>query len=115
MKASHETCLVGIPSQVGSSPSCHHSFTSEFYYSYFMYLIVLSHPYKMEQGLPGGSVVKNLSAMQKTHEMQVQIPGLGRSPGGGHDNPTSILALKIPWTEEPGGLRSMGSQRVQHD
>ena len=27
----------------------------------------------------------------------------------------SILAWKIPWTEEPGGLRSMGSQRVRHD
>ena len=28
---------------------------------------------------------------------------------------SSILALKIPWTEEPGGLQSMGSQRVGHD
>ena len=27
----------------------------------------------------------------------------------------SILAWKIPWTEEPGGLQSMGSQRVKHD
>ena len=27
----------------------------------------------------------------------------------------SILAWKIPWTEEPGGLRSVGSQRVRHD
>ena len=38
------------------------------------------------------------------------IPGLGRAPGGGHDNPLSILAWRIPWTEEPGGLQSMGSQ-----
>ena len=29
--------------------------------------------------------------------------------------PSSILAWKIPWTEEPGGLQSMGSQRVGHD
>ena len=29
--------------------------------------------------------------------------------------PTSILAWKIPWTEAPGGLQSMGSQRVGHD
>ena len=30
------------------------------------------------------------------------IPGSGRSPGGGHDNPhSSILAWRIPWTEEP--------------
>ena len=36
-------------------------------------------------------------------------PGLGRSPGGGHDNPLQYSAWKIPWTEEPGGLQSMGS------
>ena len=41
------------------------------------------------------------------------IPGLGRSPGGGNGNHSSILAYKIPWTEEPGGLQSMGSQRVR--
>ena len=28
---------------------------------------------------------------------------------------SSVLAWKIPWTEEPGGLQSMGSQRVRHD
>ena len=43
------------------------------------------------------------------------IPGLGRSPGEGNDNPLVILAWRIPWTEEPGGLQSMGSQRVGHD
>ena len=32
------------------------------------------------------------------------IPGLGRSPGGGNGDPLSVLAWKIPWTEEPGGL-----------
>ena len=32
------------------------------------------------------------------------IPGSGRSPGGGHANPSSILAWRIPWTEEPSGL-----------
>ena len=37
------------------------------------------------------------------------IPGWGRSPGGGNGNPhSSILAWKIPWTEEPDGLQSMG-------
>ena len=35
------------------------------------------------------------------------IPGSGRSPGIGNG---SILAWKIPWTEEPGGLQTMGSQ-----
>ena len=33
------------------------------------------------------------------------IPGSGRSPGGGNGNPLSILAWKIPWTEEPGGIQ----------
>ena len=31
------------------------------------------------------------------------IPGLGRSPGGGHGDPLRILAWRMPWTEEPGG------------
>ena len=44
------------------------------------------------------------------------IPGSGRSPGEGNGNPHSgILAWRILWTEEPGGLQSMGSQRVGHD
>ena len=32
------------------------------------------------------------------------IPGSGRTPGEGNGNPLCILALEIPWTEEPGGL-----------
>ena len=43
------------------------------------------------------------------------IPELRRSSGEGNGNPSSILAWKIPWTDEPGGLQSMGSQRVGHD
>ena len=42
------------------------------------------------------------------------LPGLGRSPGEGMTTHSSILAWKIPWTEEPGRLQSMGSQRVRH-
>ena len=38
------------------------------------------------------------------------IPELGRSSGGGHGNPLQYSCLRIPWTEEPGGLQSMGSQ-----
>ena len=40
------------------------------------------------------------------------IPGSGRSPGGGHG---SILVWRIPWTEGPGGLQSIGVQRVGHN
>ena len=40
------------------------------------------------------------------------IPGLGRSPEEGNGNSlASILAWEIPWTEEPGGLQSMGHKR----
>ena len=42
------------------------------------------------------------------------IPGSGRSPGEGATH-SSTFAWKIPWTEEPGGLQSVGSQRVGHD
>ena len=38
------------------------------------------------------------------------IPGSGRSPGEGNGNHSSILAWRIPWTENPGGLQSTGSQ-----
>ena len=39
------------------------------------------------------------------------IPGSGRSPGEGNSNHSSVLAWRIPWTEETGGLQSVGSQR----
>ena len=42
-------------------------------------------------------------------------PGSGRSPGGGNGNLLHILAWRIPWTEEPGRLQFMGSQKVRHD
>ena len=43
------------------------------------------------------------------------IPGLGRSTRGGMTTHSSILAWRITWTEEPGGLQSTGLQRVGHD
>ena len=43
------------------------------------------------------------------------IPGSGRSPGEKMATHSSILAWEITWTEEPGGLRSMGLQRVGQD
>ena len=42
------------------------------------------------------------------------IPGSGRSPGEGNATHSSILAWEIPWTKEPGGLQSMGSQRIEY-
>ena len=56
--------------------------------------------------------VKNLPAMQET-----RVPSLGWEDPleKGMAACSSILDGTIPWTEEPGGLRSIGSQRVRHD
>ena len=59
-------------------------------------------------------VVKNLFANAGDIREVSSIPGLGRSPGGGYGNPLSILSYRIPWTEESGGLRFIGSHRVGH-
>ena len=64
--------------------------------------------------VPGASLVaqsvKNLPAVQET-----QVRSLDREDTLEKERAThsSILAWKIPWTEEPGGLQSMGSQRVR--
>ena len=56
--------------------------------------------------------VKNLPAMQET-----RVRSLGRKDPleKGMTIHSSILAWRIPWTEDPGWLQSMGSQRVRHD
>ena len=64
------------------------------------------------EGFPSGSVGKE--STYNAGDMG-SIPGSGRSPGGGNGNQSSILAWKIPVTEEPGGLQSMWLQRVGHD
>ena len=43
------------------------------------------------------------------------IPDSGRSPGEGNGNPLQYSCLGNPWTEEPSGLQSMGSQRARHN
>ena len=60
-------------------------------------------------------VVKNPSAIVGDLRDVGSIHGSGRSPGEGHGNPLQFLAWKIPWTEEPGRLHSIGSQRIGHD
>ena len=63
-------------------------------------------------GFPGGSVVKHLPAMQ-----EMRVRSLGRDDTVEKEMATHSgnLAWRIPWTEEPGGLQSMGSQRVGHE
>ena len=43
------------------------------------------------------------------------IPGSWRPPGKGNSDPLQCSCLENPWTGEPGGVQSMGSQRVRHD
>ena len=60
-------------------------------------------------------MVKNLPAMQKMQEMQFRTLGQEDSLKEGMGTHSSILAWRIPWTEEPGGLPFMRSQRVGQD
>ena len=57
-------------------------------------------------------IVKNLPAVQET-----QVQSLGQEDPLEEEMAThsSTLAWRIPWTEEPGGLQSMGSQTVRHN
>jgi len=56
--------------------------------------------------------VKNMPVIQET---QVQFLGQEDPLEKGMVTHSSIVAWRIPWTEEPGGLQSMGLQRVGHD
>ena len=60
-------------------------------------------------------MVKNLPAMQETQETWVQTLGLQDPLEKGMATHSSILAWRILWTEEPGGLQSMGLQRIRRD
>ena len=65
----------------------------------------------LPQGLSGKQSTCNAGAAGDVGS----IPGSERSPGGEHDNHSSILAWRIPWTEETGRLQSIGLQRVGHN
>ena len=60
----------------------------------------------LDGGFPDGSVVKNLPAIQEPQE--IQFPPLGREDPleKGMTTHSSMLAWRIPWTEEPGGLHA---------
>ena len=64
---------------------------------------------------PRGSGVKNPPAMQELQEMKFQSLGQEDPLEEAMATHSSILAWRIPWTEEPGGVRSIASQRVAHD
>ena len=66
-------------------------------------------------GFPGGTSVKNPPADAGNAGDVGLISGSGRSLEEEMATHSSILAWKIPWTEEPGGPQSMELQRVGHD
>ena len=64
------------------------------------------------KGFSGGSEIKNPPAIQET---QVQPLGWEDPMEKEMATHSNILAWRIPWTEKPGGLQSIGLQRVRHD
>ena len=71
--------------------------------------------HKEVRGFSHGSAVKNLPAMLEMQETRVQSPGEEDPLEEGMETHCSILAWRIPWTQEHGGLQFMESQRVRHD
>ena len=74
--------------------------------------ILLRLDIQFSQGFVVGSVVKNPPAMQETRVLSLGWEDPLEEGMAAH---SSILAGEIPWTEEPGGLPSVGSHRVGHD
>ena len=68
--------------------------------------------YTFPRGFPGGSVVKNPPANARDARDRLRSLSWEDALEEGMATHSSILAWRIPWTEEPGGLQSMGSQRV---
>ena len=59
--------------------------------------------------------VKNLPMMHMMQEIQIQSLGQEDPLEEGMATHSSVLAWRTPWTEEPGGLHTLGSQRIRHD
>ena len=78
-------------------------------------LLKLIAPHEAQRGFCSGSGVKNLPAMLETHETQVLSLSQEDPLEEEMATHSSVLARKIPWTEGPGGLRSIGLQRAGRD
>ena len=68
----------------------------------------------INKGFPDGSAVKEFGFNAETQEMQVRCLGQEALLEKEMATLSSILAWKMPWTEEPDGLQSMGLQRFRH-
>ena len=105
----------GIHTTESHIPACH---WARVWLKPTIYLKIMHNYAFLESGLGRGQpslvtqTVKNLPTMQET-----QVPSLGWEDPleKGMATHSSIFAWKIPWTEEPGGLQSIGSQRVGHN
>ena len=106
-----ETVIRNLPANKSPGPD---GFTAEFYQKFREELTPIL--VKLFQKIAGGSVLNICLQFRRLGVDVGLIPRSGRSPGG-EDMATdsSILAWRIPWTEEPGELQSMQSQRVGHD
>ena len=100
-------CFLYNPTNVGSLISNSSSFSKHSSDIWNFSVYIMQKPSIQNFGLDGKESACNMGDLCLT-------PGLGRSPEGGHGNHSSILAWRIPWTEEPGRLQSMESQRVRH-
>ena len=84
-------------------------------YFHYMILKFVKVESKIQKDFPGGSDGKESACNAGGARDAGSVPGLWRPPREGNATHPSILAWKTPRTEEPGGLQSMGSQRVRHD
>ena len=78
----------------------------------FSWKINNRHPSNLLEGFPGGSDGKESACNAGDLD---SIPGLGRPPGERNGYPLQYVCLENLWTEEPGGLQSIGVQRVGHN
>ena len=76
--------------------------------------VALTHTTMCEMCFPGGTVARNPLANVGDDGDWGSILGSRISSGAGNGSPLQYACWKIPQTEEPGGLQSMGSQRVGH-
>ena len=79
-----------------------------------IHTLLFIYDYVLIRGFPDSSVVKNPPARQKTQKTWVQSLDQEDPLEEGMATHSSILVWRILWTEEPGGLQCMGSQRVRH-
>ena len=77
--------------------------------------LVKKHTLSPKQRWAEQKQMKNLPAMQESHETWVLSLGQEDHLEEGMATHSSILAWRVPWTEKPEGLQSMGSQRVRHN